>query len=361
MVDINTSEVAFLVETINDAGQAAIAPPGKGENQTADGDEISFYEQRMVNARKVEIPYYWKQTKRVYLFAGSGNGKWSPAARLIVVNTQPETREWTSDSSNGSSSKNQAIWVESQDSVGFSTGVSVTARIQDKKDAIKFLSNYPPKTNRKVMAEGGEAFNVEITSLEQVMDEEVRVKIQEVYAYECASYTMDDLRSKKQEILDKVQEVVVPFFAERGISITTIGQFGGFKYENPEIQKSIDKVFQAQQDEEVAVAETKAAEKRKEALKLEGEGEAAKKLAEAEGEAQSIQAVADAKAYELEKLNDNPKAYITLKMIEIAKEGFDKWDGTLPRFLMGTPDINGTNMLLDINPMQISEVKSETP
>ena len=354
MVDINTSEVAFLVETVNDAGQAAIAPPEKGKAE-AESSQSSFYKSRMVNARKVEIPYYWKQTKRKIFFEGSGNGKWVPAARLICVDTQPENREWTSDPNSGSSNKNQGIWVESQDSVGFSTGISVTARIQNQEDAIKFLSNYPPMTKREIVTEGGDPFAVEITSLEQVMDEEVRQKIQEVYAYECASYTMDDLREKKQEILDKVKAEIVPFFAERGISITTIGQFGGFCYENPKIQDAIDKVFEAQQDEEVAKAETKAAMARKEALKLEGEGEAQKSIEIAKGEAEAIQAVADAKAYELEKLNANPQAYLTLKMIEIAKEGLDTWDGTLPRFLMGTPDMNGTGMLLNIQPTKVVE------
>ncbi len=335
LVDIGTSEVAFLVETVNDAGQAAIAPPDKGENVTAEGASVDFYKQRMISARKVEIPYYWKQTSRQMLWANSNNGKWAPSARLIVVDTQPETREWTSSADSGTSTKNQAIWVESSDSVGFSTGISVTARIENQDDAMKFLSNYPPKNKRSVEARGGDPFEVEVTSLEQVMDLEVRTKIQEIYAYESAAVPMDDLRSKKQEIMDKVKEKVTPFFKERGVTITAIGQFGGFKYENPQIQLSIDKVFQAQQDKNVAMAETEAAKERKEALKLEGEGEAAKLLAAAEGKAQGIQAVADAKAYELEKLNENPQAYIALKNIEVMMQRMEKWDGKYPTFLMG--------------------------
>jgi regulator of protease activity HflC (stomatin/prohibitin superfamily) len=357
LVDIGTSEVAFLVETVNDNGQAVVAPKDKGENKKADGTLVDFYKNRMINARKVEIPYYWKQTHRRWVPWDTGsNGKWVPAARLIVVDTQPENREWTSDKTTGSTKKDQAIWVESSDSVGFSTGISLTSRIQNQDDAIKFLSNYPPATQREVVTAGGEPFVVEITSLEQVMDQEVRQKVQEVFAYESAAFTMDELREKKREIMDTVKEEIVPFFAERGISITTIGQFGGFAYENPDIQLSIDKVFQAQQDEEVAKAETKAASARKEALKLEGEGEAQKSIAVAEGEAQAIQAVADAKAYELEKLNANPQAYLTLKMIEIAKEGLEKWDGTLPRFLMGGPDMGDTSMLLNLDPQKVAQV-----
>jgi len=323
LVDINTSEVAVLVETVNDNGQAAIAPKDKEGEKESD-----FFKERLVNARKVEIPYYWKQTSRVYTYVHSGNGRWTPAARLIVVDTAPETREWSKE-------KDTAIWVESKDSVGCSTGISITARIEDKDAAIKFLSNYPPKKTRQVETMGGDPFNVEVTSLEDIMDLEVRTKIQEVFAYEAASYKMDELREEKQTIINKIKSDVVPYFQERGITITTLGQFGGFTYENPEIQKAIDKVFQAQQDEEVAIAEFKAAEQRKTAMKSLGEGEAAKILEAKKGEAEGIKAVADAKAYELQKLNENPTAYIALKELEVKSAQIEAWDGKLPTMLIG--------------------------
>lgn len=367
MVDVNTSEVAVLVETINDEGQATSSPKGK-EGET----ETDYYKSRLVNARKVQIPYYWKQTKRIgwFGYAHSGNGKWTAAARLIVIDTKPATSEWDNDD------KQRAIWVESSDSVGFSTGISLTARIEDRDDAILYLSNYPPESSRTIETKGGDPFDVEITSLTQVMDEEIRSKVQETYSYVSAGFTMDDLRDKKQYIVDMVKnggeipvlnpntqekelvliEGIVPFFKQRGITITSFGQFGGFKYENPEIQNAIDKVFQSQQDEEVAKAESKAAEQRKVALKLKGEGEAEQALEiargkaeavklEAEAEAQAIQAVADAKAYELEKLNANPEAYIQLKNLEVQMEQLKSWDGTLPRMMMG----GGSNPFMMMN------------
>lgn len=343
MVDIGTSEAAILVETINDNGQAAIAPKGKGENVDSEGNLTDFYHSRLVNARKVEIPYYWKQTKRIGMMSWehSGNGEWRPAARLIIIDMSPETREWTSNANSGTSNSNQGIWVESSDSVGFSTGISITARIASLEDAVKFLSNYPPESNREVVTEGGAPFNVEVTGLAQIMDQEVRTKIQEVFAYEAAAFTMDELRDKKREILDTVQEEVIPFFKERGLTITSIGQFGGFTYENPDIQKSIDKVFEAQQDEEVAKAEAKAAEQRKEALKLKGEGEAQQQIEvakgkaegiklEAEAEASAIQAVADAKRYEIEQANQDLETYLKLKDLEIQMKKAELWDGKLP-------------------------------
>lgn len=345
LVDIGTSEVAILVQTVNDNGQAVIAPPEKGDNQKADGTEFNFYTDKVVNARKVEIPYYWKQTKRVLVYGDATTGEWRPAARLIVVDTQPETREWKTGQA-GSSNADQAIWVESSDSVGFSTGISVTARIANKTDAITFLSNYPPKDSRVIESSGGADFNVEVTSLQQVMDEEVRNKIQEVYAEMCAAYEMDDLRAKKVEVLQDTEKVVVEFFKERGVSITTLGQFGGYAYENPKIQESIDKVFQAQQDKQVAIAEAEAAQERKLALQLKGEGAADQVKAEAEGkaeavklgadaEAEAIKAVADAKAYEIEKASEDLATYLELKRLEIEMERLKTWDGRYPSTLMG--------------------------
>lgn len=335
LVDIGTSEVAILVETINDNGQAVISPnrPEGDESTTENGEIIDFYKNRVVNARKVEIPYYWKQTKRVFLYQDGTTGEWQPAARLIVVDTSPETREWSSSINKGTSQKDQGIWVESKDSVGFSTGISITARIENQEDAILYLSNYKPRETKEIQTSGGQPFFVEITSLDQIMDEEIRTKIQEVYAYESADSEMDDLRSKKREIMDKVKEEVVPFFKERGITITTIGQFGGFTYENPESQKSIDLVFQSQQDKQVAIAESEAAEERKIALKLKGEGEGEQILQKKLKEAEGIQAIADAKAYELQKLQENPEAYLALKQIEVELAKLEKWDGSYPSYL----------------------------
>lgn len=337
-VPVGTSEVAFLVETINDAGQVSVAPKGKGDTISEDGEITNFYKNRMVNARMVEIPYYWKQTYRYFLWEDGSTGKWEPAARLIVVDTQPETRQWSQDKKNG-------IWVESSDSVGFSTGISISARIENQEDAITFLSNYPPEDGREIVTAGSDPFTVEVTNLDQILDEEVKTKIQELFAFEAAAYEMDDLRSKKREIMATVESQTVEFFKNRGISITSMGQFGGFTYENPEIQKSIDKVFQAQQDKQVAIAESEAAQERKLALKLVGEGEAAKILElargkaegvkiEAQAEAEAIKQVADAKSYELQKLQENPEAYLQLKLLEVEVEKLHKWDGSYPNFLV---------------------------
>jgi regulator of protease activity HflC (stomatin/prohibitin superfamily) len=298
----------------------------------------------MVQQKRIEITHRWVKTGRA-----PGVGNYLPNEQLIIVDRKPETREWTADRTSGSTTKDQAIWAESSDSVGFSTGISITARISDQPDAVKFLYNYPAQDGRTIENPGAGKFSyiIKESNLADIMDTEVRTKIQEVFAEKAAEYNMDELREKKNEIISSIREEVIPFFGERGVTITAIGLFGGFTYENPQIQESIDKVFQAQQDEEIAKAEQKAAEQRKLALQLKGEGEAAEQVeiakgraeavkVEADAEAEAIQAVADAKAYELEKLTDNPEAYMALKKLEIDMQRLKTWNGEYPSYYIGS-------------------------
>lgn len=361
-VDVKTSEVAFVMQTMNGQGQVAVSPDGKGDNV----DE-KYYAERYVNARRIEVPYFWKTTSRVWFYDSVTNGEWQPAARVIAVNTEVETREWTAESHSGSTNKNQAIWVESLDSVGFSTGISITANIANKDDAITFLSNYPPKTTRDVPLRNGDIFTVEVTSLEQIMDSEIRTKVQEIYSYVSAGYEMDILRNQKQYIIDIVKnggkvtikdaltgeskeveiEGAIPYFKEKGITITALGQFGGFTYENPENQKAIDDVFKAQQDKQVAKAEFEAAEVRKDALKSAGEGEAAKILESRRGEAEGIKLVAEARANEIQLLQQDAEMYLNLQYIQVARDALEKWDGSLPKAIFGGETIVDTQQFLN--------------
>lgn len=335
LCEIETSETAFLIEL-------------EGDNEQAGFDSEEFLESNMLATKRIEIPYEFKSTGR-----WPNSGVWIPSTKLVLVDREPENRIWVVDANKGTGESDQGIWVESKDSVGFSTGVVISARIENDKDAIKFLFNYPPRADKAFTTQGGTwnetVFKAQMSDLAYVLDNNVRNRVAKIFAREAAKYPMDECREKKNEIIQAIEEDVVPFFKERGITITTIGMTGGFKYENPQIQAAIDKVFEAQQDEEVAKAESKAAEQRREALRLIGEGEAQKALEKAKGEAEAIKKVADAKAYEVEQLRKDPEMYLKLKELEIQKVQADRWDGTLPKFQAGgsTP-----NFL-----MQIPEVK----
>jgi len=313
-VEIETSESAFLIPLEGDTAK-----------QTAFSSE-ELLEKQKIAVKRVQIPHRWVQTGRM-----SNDGEWMDTVRLVKVDRRPVTRSWTASGGTGTSNKNEAVWVESADSVGFSTGFSCTAYVQEK-DASKFLYMYTSK------------------SLADVMDSEIRTKIQEGAAEVAAKYDLDDLRRKKQEIIDQVRERTIPFFEQRGITITAIAMFGGFTYENPKVQEAIDKTVQDQQLKVSAEARREAQETENKTIKLAAEAKAEAERIEAEGRAAAIKAVADAKAYEIEKATQDSKFYLSLKQIEVEMKKLEKWDGRYPQYLMTTGGEGGgsPNMLLQV-------------
>jgi len=214
-IEIDTSDTGFLIPLEGDSTEQV-------KFQSED-----YLKQHKVAAKRVQITHRWSQEGR-----WPTDGRWIPTVRLVKVNRSPVTREWmttqTTASSGAIQRADKAIWIESGDSVGFSMGFTCTAFIPED-DATKFLYWYPSG------------------SLADVMDKEVRGRIQQAAAEVAAKYPLDALRTRKQEISDAVKQNVTNFFATRGVTITTVGMFGGMTYENPEIQKSIDQTFIAQQ------------------------------------------------------------------------------------------------------------------
>jgi SPFH domain / Band 7 family len=322
-VEIDTSETGFLIPLEGDGAQQA-------KFQSED-----YLKQRKVAAKRVQITHRWSQEGRL-----ASNGRWIPAVRLIKVNRSPITREWmTAESAVNSPNRrpgrnDQAIWIESADSVGFSMGFTCTAFISEE-EAAKFLYWYPSG------------------SLTELMDREVRGRIQQVSAEVAAKYPLDDLRSRKQEISDTVKKDLTNFFALRGITITTVGMFGGMTYENPEIQKSIDQTFIAQQQKVVAEAKLQAQQKENQRLELEAQGFAEKTRREAVGQADARKTTAQGEAEAIREINRaaqeaqaNP-LLMQLKMLEMEKARIEKWDGHYPQWWMGASlPGSGPNLLL---------------
>jgi hypothetical protein len=311
-VEIDTSETGFLI-------------PLEGNTaQQAKFDSVDYLLQRKVAAKRVQVLHRWSQEGRI-----SNDGHWIPTVRLVKVNRSPVTREWTSPQGSQNGTHNlhggpadKAIWIESADSVGFSMGFNCTAFISEE-DAAKFLYWYPSG------------------SLANVMDGEVRGRIQQVAAEVAARYPLDKLRSRKQEIADGVKRDVTNFFATRGVSITTVGMFGGMTYENPAIQKSIDETFIAQQLKVVAEAKLEAQRKENDRIELEANATAERARREAQGIADARKVSAQAEAEAIREVNrasqeaQNNPLLLQLKTLEVEKARVDKWDGRFPQWWFG--------------------------
>ncbi|REK18971.1 MAG: hypothetical protein DWQ37_02825 [Planctomycetota bacterium] len=292
-IEIDTSETGFLI------------PLEGNTDDQAKFESERYLQDRKVATKRVQIPHRWVQTGRPYW-----SGDWVDVVRLVKVDRSPVTRQWTADTSSGTSSLNQAIWIESKDSVGFSVGFDCTAHIAEE-DTARFLYMYRNK------------------SLAEMMDTEARARVQSVAAEVAAQYDLDELRSRKQEIIDAVRTDVIPFFAERGITITTMGMFGGFTYQNPKIQEAIDETFVAQQLKVISDAKFRAQQKENDRVELEAEAMANKARTIAEGEADAIRKMAEA----TREAQSDP-LFLQLKMLEVQQERITKWDGKYPTYLM---------------------------
>jgi regulator of protease activity HflC (stomatin/prohibitin superfamily) len=149
--------------------------------------------------------------------------------QLIVVERKPVSREWTESQATGTSPANQAIEAETRESIGFRTGMNCIAQI-DPEDAARYLYRYGDK------------------GLDQVMDQEVRARIEKDFVEQAASYKLDDLLGHKRDVMTAVSTDVIPYFKERGVTITVLGMKGQLDYIDNEIQTTINKRFTAAQD-----------------------------------------------------------------------------------------------------------------
>lgn len=321
-VEIDTSDTGFLIPLEGDA-----TAQQKFESE-------GYLSQRKVATKRVQITHRWLQEGRL-----PTDGRWIATVRLVKVNRSPVTRTWTTPENTTAGAPaartDQAIWIESADSVGFSMGFACTAFISEE-DAARFLYWYPSG------------------SLADVMDHEVRGRIQQVAAEVAAKYPLDELRGKKQEIADAVKEDVTNFFSKRGVTVTTIGMFGGMTYENPEIQRAIDGTFIAQQLKVVAEAKFEAQKKENERIELEADANAEKERREALGQADAKKTTAAAEAEGIREVNkalneaaQNPLLY-QLKALDVEKARIEKWDGKYPTYYMGTGTGGGPNLLMQM-------------
>jgi regulator of protease activity HflC (stomatin/prohibitin superfamily) len=311
--EISPNETAFLIPLTGD------------REQQVKFDSESFLEQNKIAVGRVSIARTWRKTGYWYL-----SGEYIPSHVLIKVDRAPVTVQWqSSEDREGNPVRkagDNAIWIESKDSVGFCVGFNVSAYIK-AEDASKFLYMYAGR------------------QLTDVLNTEVNGRVMEVAQDFAAQFPLDKLREQKGEMSKRIQTVVTEFFKERGISITNIGMFGGFTYENPKIQDAIDEVFVAQQIKNTSQAKLDAQDAINERLISEAKAAASAEKEKAEGKAQAfvLEAKGKAESISLEaqaltQAQNNP-LFVELRKLETVKEFNSKWDGKLPASYIGSDNV----------------------
>lgn len=265
-VTIEPHQTAFLIPLIGDTSNQA----------SFESEEMLM--QAKVAAKEIQIPHRWVKTGRM-----SWSGKWRPTMALIVVDRSPVTREWSSTKDIGTSAANQAIYAESSESIGFSAGMNCSAQIYSENDAVKFLYCY----NNKPLSE--------------IMDTEIRARVESKFVEECASRTLNEILVEKECIMKSVRDDVVSYFAERGITITVLGMKDGLEYDDATIQKSINDKFSSEM-----------------------------KLTTQKNENERIISEAEAKAEANRILSES----LTDEVLK--QQMYEKWDGKLPDVVTGS-------------------------
>lgn len=205
--EIKSNETAFLIQM-----------DGNSKNQAAFMSE-EYLAENKVASKRIVIPY-----------VSVPGGRWGQrvlAAKLITVDRTPVTREWTRSEKTGTSPSNQAIAVESSQSIDFTVGVVMTASIPEA-NAAKFLYHYAG------------------TPLSVVADTNIRGFVQSALAREFGAIDLDTARKVKDQIFEKVFKETKAEFAGKGISIDNLGYSEGMTYTDPNIQRAINETFQAQ-------------------------------------------------------------------------------------------------------------------
>ena len=217
-----TKKQVYTIE----ANQTAFLIPLKGDVK----NQASFESEELLSEAKVAAKQVYITYTRERL--GPMHHEYVADNLLIIVDRTPVTREWSETVESGTSTNNQAIYAESKESIGFNVGMNCSAQIYSEEDAVKFLYCYNNKT------------------LSDIIDSEVRARVESDFVETCAKYTMNEILAKKAEIMDYVRDDVTSYFAERGITITVLGMKDGIEYDDPSVQTAINASFVAERNAE---------------------------------------------------------------------------------------------------------------
>lgn len=208
-VEIGPSETAFLV-------------PLEGQTSNQKGfDSESYLKNLQVAAKRIQIPHRWNKTGRL-----PNQGEWIDTMRLIKVDRKAVVVEWSADDND----LTKGIKAESKESIAFAAGMTCAAMIEEG-NAAKYLFWYGEKP------------------LADVINQEIQGRIKKTFVQEAANYTLvdDELVKNKAAIMKKVEADVIPYFKNKGITITVLGLQGDLAYEQ-KVQSAINARFTAAQD-----------------------------------------------------------------------------------------------------------------
>jgi hypothetical protein len=222
-VEVEPNETAFVI------------PMEQNTDKQATFGSETFLEKKKVATKRIYTPTKWHQTGRMWF-----TGDYIATVRVIKVKRAPVTREWTNDGSGTSTNKKEDIEVESRESIAFGVKITATASIPEEW-ASRFLYNYNGRT------------------LEQVMDYDVRGRVQNVLTSEFGARLLENCQADRAIVFDSMRTNVIEYFETMGVRIMNIGAAGDFEYLDEAIQIAINEKYSSKMKIEAAQNEVDAA------------------------------------------------------------------------------------------------------
>jgi hypothetical protein len=239
--------------------QSAFLIPLQGANKNSQKQYMSesYLIENKVASKRIQIPHVMLESG-----VATERNHYIPAAKLIVVDRTPYNREWAHGAQKGTSATDQSISFESRESVEGRFDVAISAFVKEE-DAAKFLYFFgtstavnpaDPNSNFSSIANG--------KSLAEVMDNNVRMKVQACLAREYGARTTIDGISNKAAIMDVCEKEIKESFKAKGITVDFMGYASGITF-SKEVQASLDNVFTTALDEKTLPVRLKVIELRK--------------------------------------------------------------------------------------------------
>ncbi len=204
-VEIGPSETAFVI-------------PLEGEGPAAQTTNVTAEELKgmRVTAKRVSLPLRKRKTGRL-----PGDFEWIPTVAVRKVNRAPVTREWIRVPQPGTPVTDDALFCETKDGIKLYSGCAIAARILEE-DAYLYLYHFGER------------------KLDDVIDTNVRGFAQMELAKRVKEKTLEQVQKNKAGDFNEVLDLTRAAFIGKGIMIDYLGNDGGYEYQNPRVQTSID-------------------------------------------------------------------------------------------------------------------------
>jgi SPFH domain / Band 7 family len=222
-------------------------------------DSEAFLNDNKVQLNRFQIPHQ-KLTGSAGNSVFSGWDYYVPAGRLIIVDRTPFSREWVDALDRGTSAKKEGIPCQSKEGLNVTVGVAIGASVS-QANAAKYLFRFgvlPPRGEVKGLQDtienDGRIIFTSVyysRSVQNVMDDFGRKKIQELICDQITSRSFDKVNEEAKVIKDMAAKQIVDFFAGYGITIDFVGWADTFTFDK-DVQDAVNRLYIAKQDEEIA-------------------------------------------------------------------------------------------------------------